>query len=562
MHTAAELLANSLKERGVRHAFGVSGGAISFFWSALGAAGVDVTHFRQESGAAFAACEASIATGEPVVVFVTSGPGLTNVLTGIYAARHEAARVVLVSAHTDAAMQGRHSIQETGPRTFPQEGIFTSGAWFDYATMVSRPEQVLDALAELDALATRPTGFVAHISLSLSVQRLQAPAGDSVSPVTPGPHDAEVALPGQAHEVYSLLRDKSWAIWVGGGARASARPVRRLVDLAGVPTMATPRGKGVVAETDPHYLGVTGFAGHSSVLEFLQHSRPEYMLVLGTGMGDFASGYHVGYAPQTAFIHVDLDNSVLRAAYPTIATVPVVAELGAFCEELARLIEDDQAVSRVAGAIASPFEQKQARSAGRLVDPRYLIEVIQTVLVDRGVPVMAETGNGLAWAVNGLRISDPTQWRAPSGLVGAMGHFAAGVVGAALATSRTWAAIVGDGSMLMNNEISTAVHRAAPAIWVVLNDARYNMCEQGAEVLGLTNVDCSMPETDFAAAAIALGARGLLVDRAEDLSLALRSAVDVGGPVVVDVRIDPLPPAPTAGRNAGLLRASAPEGVH
>ena len=79
--TFAVAFAEALEDLGVRHAFGVSGGAISFFWSALGGTGIEVTHFRHESGAAFAACEASIASGAPVVVFVTTGPGLTNVLS-------------------------------------------------------------------------------------------------------------------------------------------------------------------------------------------------------------------------------------------------------------------------------------------------------------------------------------------------------------------------------------------------------------------------------------------------------------------------------------------------
>ena len=74
MSTFAVAFAEALEQLGVRHAFGVTGGAISFFWSALGGTGIDVTHFRHESGAAFAACEASIASGRPVVVFVTTGP--------------------------------------------------------------------------------------------------------------------------------------------------------------------------------------------------------------------------------------------------------------------------------------------------------------------------------------------------------------------------------------------------------------------------------------------------------------------------------------------------------
>lgn len=146
MTTFAVAFAQALEELGVRQAFGVGGGAISFFWSALGDTGIDVTHFRHESGAAFAACEATIASDRPVVVFVTTGPGLTDVLTGAYASRHEPARVI-----PESALSGRRPIQETGPRTLPWDGIFTAGPLFDFATVVSSPSElraVVDALAD------------------------------------------------------------------------------------------------------------------------------------------------------------------------------------------------------------------------------------------------------------------------------------------------------------------------------------------------------------------------------------------------------------------------------
>jgi len=171
MRTFAVAFAEALEELGVRHAFGVTGGAISFFWSALGGTGIKVAHFRHESGAAFAACEASIASGRPVVVFVTTGPGLTNVLTGVYAARHEPARVILVSASTESGMYGRRPIQETGPRTLPWDGVFTAGPLFDFATVVSSPDELRTVVETLaDGLAARPR-FLAHVSLTLPAQR-------------------------------------------------------------------------------------------------------------------------------------------------------------------------------------------------------------------------------------------------------------------------------------------------------------------------------------------------------------------------------------------------------
>jgi len=551
--TFATAFAEVLEELGVRHAFGVSGGAISFFWSALGGTGIAVTHFRHESGAAFAACEAAVATGEPVVVFVTSGPGLTNALTGVYAARHEPARVILVSASTDPGMYGRRSIQETGPRTLP-EGLFTAGPLFDVATVVTAAGQLpalTGALAE--AMATRPR-FVAHVSLTLRAQRGRTGrVHPAVRPmVRPGPvPDAS----GPAAEAFELLRDRRWVLWVGAGTRHAAGPVRRLAEAAGVPVMSTPRGKGVFAEDHPRYLGVTGFGGHRSVLDYLQRARPEYTLVLGTALGDAASGYLPGYRPEVAFVHVDTDPTAPGAAYPDATTVPLTADVGEFADRLATLFDKRPAPGPAApGPGVRPFADPAPDRDGGPVHPASLMAAVQEAFVDAGLLVMAETGNAMAWAINRLRFGDPGQWRTPSAMVGSMAHCSSGVVGAALATSRKTVALVGDGTMLMLNELSTAVATGAPAIWVVLNDSCYNMCAQGAVVLGLTDVDCRIPETDFAAYARALGAPGITVTGPQELPDALRAARRTPGPVVVDVRVDASIGAPTAGRNAGLLR--------
>ena len=562
--TVAEALADGLAAMGVTRAFGVSGGAISFFWAALAGSGIEVTHFRHESGAGFAACEASIVTGAPVLVFVTTGPGLTNVLTSVYAARHEGARVVLVGARTDDAYQGRAPIQETGPRTLPYEGIFTAGPLFDYAASVTR---AADLPAVVDALAEgmgRPAGFVAHVSLALSVQRAPVAAAEPGSPATVPSADSPEPEPGPAGDAeaaYRTLRDRPWVMWVGRGAAQAAGSVRRLARAAGVPVMATPRGKGVFPEDDPAYLGVTGVAGHDSVRIHLERHSPEHVLVLGTRLGDSSSGFSEAYVPRSGFIHVDVDASVPGAAYPEASTTAVIGDAGTFCDRLAALFEAD-GVERPAPDIdPRPFDDRAAPPAStELIDPRDVMAAVQRVFVESGVLVMAETGNALAWAVNRLRFDDPRHWRTCSGLVASMGHFATGVVGAALVARNGAVAVVGDGAMLMANEVSTAVHVGAPAIWIVMNDSRYNMCAQGVRALGLPAVDCAIPMTDFALLAEALGARGMVVRRAADLVPAFRSALALQRPVVVDVRIDPEPVAPAGGRHAGLLRDGAVSG--
>jgi acetolactate synthase-1/2/3 large subunit len=191
------------------------------------------------------------------------------------------------------------------------------------------------------------------------------------------------------------------------------------------------------------------------------------------------------------------------------------------------------------------------------------MEALQRRIVDGSESiVLAESGNSFAWTTHHLRFPAPGRYRVSTG-VGAMGHATAGVVGCALATGRKAVAVVGDGAMLMNSEVNTAVKFGAPAVWVVLNDARYGMCAQGMATLGLV-ADTSFPEVDFAALARALGAGGVRVAAEGNLADALDLAMAASGPFVVDVRIDPSRPAPAGARNRGLraqIRSAADPGA-
>jgi len=179
------------------------------------------------------------------------------------------------------------------------------------------------------------------------------------------------------------------------------------------------------------------------------------------------------------------------------------------------------------------------------------MDAIQRVAIEtHDCVVMAESGNSFTWATHYLRFAKPGRYRVSTG-VGSMGHFATGVVGAALAGSRPAIAIVGDGAMLMSNEISTAVKLGVSAVWIVLNDSRYNMCEQGMTVLGL-EADARIPPVDFAMFGRALGAAGEVVDSEMNLDGALETAIAARSPFVLDIRIDPACLAPSMARNRGL----------
>src|SRR5688500_17130623 len=139
--TVVAELVEVLVRLGVKQAFGVSGGAMAALWDALSSSSLGVYHFRHETGAAFAAIEAGFASGRPTVLFTTTGPGLTNALTGIVAARDEGARVIVVSAYTSASSRGRFAIQETTRSTLPPS-LYDAGRPFHFATVVDDPIQL------------------------------------------------------------------------------------------------------------------------------------------------------------------------------------------------------------------------------------------------------------------------------------------------------------------------------------------------------------------------------------------------------------------------------------
>jgi acetolactate synthase-1/2/3 large subunit len=182
------------------------------------------------------------------------------------------------------------------------------------------------------------------------------------------------------------------------------------------------------------------------------------------------------------------------------------------------------------------------------------MEAVQRQVVEQSdAVVLAESGNAFFWANHLLRFRSPGRYRVSTGF-GSMGHAATGVVGAAIARGGKAVALVGDGAMLMLMEVSSAVQYGAQAVWVVLNDGLYSMCDQGMRAMGWEPFGTSIPATDFVALLRAMGADGLHVECEADLDEALRAAMEAAGPFVVDVRIDRSETAPTGRRNRNLMQ--------
>lgn len=547
--SGAEALADMLVELGVEHAFGVFGGGIAPFCEALSRSPIRLMHFRHEAGAAFAAIESSLASGKLTVVLATTGPGLTNLYTGMVAARAEGAKVLFVSGCTSAAQRGRMAFQETHAYA-AGAGLFEQGQIFHYAAVLEDAAELEVVAARLATGTARPSGFVAHLGLPLTTQTGRLSKAVPARLRTSRPPSCDIS---QARACAEALSREPFVIWAGFGARHAAPAIRELASRSGARVMCTPRGKGIVPETDPLYLGVTGLGGHAAVEQQLQREQPQRALVLGSRLSEMSSFWRQSLVPERGLIHVDLDPEVFGAAYPQAETWGIQSEIGAFVEALLEAWPEHKPPPRPKSVRASHPPTPGPRSTGS-VRPSFLMSRIQRLIVEgTDSVVLTEAGNAFALGSHYLQFMDPNRYRVSTSF-GSMGQAAAGVLGAALAHRGKAFAILGDGAMLMQNEINTAATYGVDAVWIILNDARYGMIAQGMESIGWTPFETDFPRANFVSIARGMGGDGVRVQRESQVDAALERAILAKGPFVVDITIDETEQAPAIGRNQSLVK--------
>lgn len=541
-----------LESLGVEFVFGVSGGAISHFWeSCENSETIRFIHCRHESGAAFAATEAYFASGHPTAVMTTTGPGITNAITGLFAARVEGAKVLLISGHTSVAKRGRYALQEAVEYC---NDFYASNALFDYAQIVESVTMLPMIAQKLTAGFNSPGSFVAHLSIPIDIQSTVIPANRfEPSKTIPDPIIIDEE---RIKAIAQKLSKEPFAIWIGFGAKEAADEIKMLAELSGAGVMCTPRGKGIFPETNPQFVGVTGVGGHDSVYTYLQTVKPMVSLVLGSRLSEISSFWDMNLVPQKGLIHVDINPTVPGSVLPQAKTVAIQADIKAFLKILLKHFPKKN--NTVANFPKLQIDYPDPLMNTSPISPVSLLNAIQKIIVKGSKAiVMADAGNSYTWATHLLRFDEPHRFRVSS-CWGSMGHFVTGVIGAAIATKQKAVAIVGDGAMLMNNEINTAVKYNIPAVWIVLNDAAYNMCEQGEKsrfkiAANIKFVDTRFPRIDFVAFARSQGADGIRVEKTVDIESALSKALASKVPFIIDVIIDVNVPAPIVKRLQTLV---------
>jgi acetolactate synthase-1/2/3 large subunit len=531
--SAARAMLQVFARRGVRLAFGIPGGLISSIFDALtDVPEINLVMTRHEAMAAFCALGHAVVTGKTALVLTTSGPGITNALTGIAAAFLEELPLIFIGGEVSAAATSRAAMQDSSANGVDSVALLrTVTRW---SARVDHAAGAAGAAEQACRVATgvRPGPVFLSLPIDVGISRAR------LSPMWIGEQPAEEAPdPALCREVAQRLRRaKRPLIVAGNGARGAAAELRLLAEYASSPVATTGHAKGVFPERHPLHLGVTGFGGHASVRAYLA-AGPDVVCIIGSRLGDMATGgWSLPLVGSEATYQVDREPWLIGRTYPVTAGIVGDAR-AALREMLADASLDPPPLREVIGIRRVADDAVVAN--GERLKPGQVFAALQHAFPNAFWA--CDQGEHCGYAIHYLRIDEPDQFRTMMGFA-SMGTGIGLAIGARAAQRRrTVIGVCGDGGFAMHaGEILTCVEHSIDIILVIINDGRWNMVDHGfRSVYGRAPKNMPSHVADLAGVARDFGAVGVRIERPEDLDCdRLRALANLGRPVVLDVRID------------------------
>ena len=576
----ADLLVAYLEQMGVEYVFGIPGGAIEPLYNALARSarrgGIRHILARHETGAAFMADGYARESGKLGVCCSTSGPGATNLITGVACAFSNQVPMLVITAQPAMPSFGKNPLQEstcTGVDTLAMFRHITR-----YNSLVSHPKQIEAKLISALQRATRFPKGPSHLSFPVDVFRSPSPH------LTPS-YDLRTLLAPSSlvdNQAIETLREmlaeaNNVLLLIGSGCGEAIGSILQFAALKGAPFVTTPDGKGLVSPRHPLFRGVFGFGGHASADAALRDPSLDLVLAIGTSMGEWNSGGWCDSVLNERLVHID--ESEEHLALTPMARLHVRGRIVSVFNQLIEQSNDESHIGNINFHLRRASYEAEAANwnpHAMLAEPdKYESDAIpikpQRLMRELGLlfppttRFLADTGNSASWTVHYLHPSNnrrlgerrlggmarnisPGQRKTDGGWLRVMMNFASmgWAIGSAVGTAAAnpdvpVVCITGDGSMLMSGqEISSAVAENLSIIFVVLNDQSLGMVKHGQRLAGVEQIGCFLPPTDFAALARALGAVAYTIRSPEDLTTLDVSAMCARkGPTLLDVYIDP-----------------------
>lgn len=557
----SDLIIQYLEQLEIEFVFGIPGGAIEPFFDALARSenrgGPRIIVSRHETSSAFMADGYQHFSGKLGVCCVTTGPGVTNLITGLASAYANQIPMLVITAQTALPNFGKGALQEsscTGVNTLAMLEPCTR-----FNTLVSHPDQFEQKLVNAIVSAFGPIPGPSHLSIPFDIWRTrltQKIPKYYLPNLIPKPHFPN---PDQITKVAQQLCDfKNSTFIVGERCGNAIKSILSMAQILQARIVCTPHAKGLVHINHPAYDGVVGFAGHDDALRNLSTSENDCVVTIGATLGEFAtSGYSLEQLGNKVLIHID--DSHLNFNLTPMAETQVYGSIEKSCDLLLKEIininpkRTKKSSSTITNILNSRLLREEEvdfyNDPGSPIHPARLMHDLPKLL-PHNTRYVADAGNSYAWAIHYLSPAD----RRVKGIrnrsdalfktcieFASMGWAIGYAVGAALALPKQpVACITGDGSFLMSGqEFTVAIQEKLPIIFIILNDSALGMVKHGQRLTGAEQFAYQLPTIDFALYANAMGMKAFEIHSPDDLQQL--KAIDfekLQQPILLDVHIN------------------------
>ena len=560
----AEILINCLKKEGVKHIFGYPGGAVLHIYDALDAQ-EEIIHIlvRHEQGAAHAADGYARTSGKPGVVLVTSGPGITNAVTGIATANMDSIPMVVISGQVPSPLIGNDAFQEV-------DAVGITRSCVKHNFLIKDISEVAITVKKAFHIATtgRPGPVVIDIPKDVTINQMELEEYPetikmrSYKPTTKASNR-------QIKKAAELIANSQRPILYSGGGSVignASIELREFTRLLGFPITQTLMGLGAYPGTDELSIGMLGMHGTYEANMTMHDS--DCVVAIGARFDDRITGNLEKFCPSAKFIHIDIDPS--QISKNVVADIPIVGQtkqvLQALIDELkdAKLADISKWWSQIntwRGVDSLAYKKQPG-----VIKPQTVIEMLYEVTKGEAI-VTSDVGQHQMWAAQYYLFDEPRRWINSGGL-GTMGFGLPAAMGAKIAMpDRDVVCVTGEGSIqMMLQELSTMLQYNTPVKIVNLNNRYLGMVRQWQEFFYEKRYAMSYMDAlpDFVKLAESYGHLGILVENEADLKPALIEALKqkdrtVFVDVITDQNENVFPMIPAGGAHCDMLLAGRDE---
>ncbi|MBE6597314.1 MAG: biosynthetic-type acetolactate synthase large subunit [Ruminococcaceae bacterium] len=526
----SEILVNVLIEQGVDTVFGYPGGSVLNIYDALYKYSDKIKHYMtaHEQGAAHAADGYARSTGKTGVVIATSGPGATNLVTGIATAYMDSVPMVAITGNVPTPLIGCDSFQE----------VYIAGITMPITKhnfVVRKVEELADTVREAFKIAAsgRPGPVLIDIPKDITANKTTFEPAEKVVPTNPKAKLKNVK------EVAELInRAERPFIYFGGGVRISGAgaELRELIERADIPAAHTLMAAGVLGYNEKNNLGLIGMHGCYSANAAA--NRADVMLAIGTRFSDRVALNANKFGHNARIVHIDIDPSEINKII--VADYSITGDVKEVLTELLKYIKPKTHDTWTEHITKWKRDDYIPEDSEDVLRPHQVVDMTCEAAGEDAIYV-TDVGQHQLWAAQYLHHVKPRNFLTSGGL-GTMGYGYGAALGAQVANpDKKVIHFTSDGSLHMNmNEICTAVSYELPVVTVIMNNAVLGMVRQWQATFYDRRFSSSEPErkTDYVAVAKAFGGEGYLCETPEEFRVAIEKAMKAKGPVWIDCRID------------------------